>query len=235
MPRTYKLTWQPGSSGRPGRWRKKYHGRAHYFDGGRGKTDRDAYDTAVADWDRLKTKLDDDAPKPHQEAYHREIARWESVLAWSNKHGDASMSETTEAKLKELRQRLDTQTPAPIQPEDTFDGQFVRSIRAPQLDQAIRDVASSLDLESAVAATSQAEVSEPSQAATPRATTFVVPVRGVIDRDPLDVEKVVWNDRLKVMQGAHWSRLKLRSGHSSSSTSISGGATSHQESFQRVV
>ena len=29
MPRKYELTWQPGSGGRKGRLRKKYHGQAY--------------------------------------------------------------------------------------------------------------------------------------------------------------------------------------------------------------
>ena len=36
MARTFKLTWQAGTAGRGGRWRKKYKGQAYYFDGGRG-------------------------------------------------------------------------------------------------------------------------------------------------------------------------------------------------------
>lgn len=185
MPRTYKLTWQPGSTGRPGRWRKKYRGRSHYFDGGRGKTDREAYDAAVAAWEKLKVKLDDAAPKPHQEEYEREIYRWEAALSWSNKHGDSRMSVTAEERLAELRRRLDAPKPTPIRPEDTFDGQFDRSIRAPMLDKAIRELAADTFPEE------------------PRATTgmrtVVVPLVGAIDRDPLGNERLVWQDRLEVM------------------------------------
>jgi hypothetical protein len=69
MPRNYKLTWQPGASGRGGRWRKKYKGKSYYFGGGRGKTDREAYEAAWSDWERLKLKIDTAAPKQHQADY----------------------------------------------------------------------------------------------------------------------------------------------------------------------
>ena len=48
MPRKLKLTWQPGSGNRPGRWKKKYKGQSYYFPTGKGKSDSDAYQAALA-------------------------------------------------------------------------------------------------------------------------------------------------------------------------------------------
>ena len=82
MPRKFKLTWQPGSSGRGGRWRKKYKGKAYYFDGGNGKYDREAYNAALDAWDALKIKVDGEAPRPHQVDYERVVEEWQQVLTW---------------------------------------------------------------------------------------------------------------------------------------------------------
>ena len=106
MPRKHKLTWQPGANGRKGRWRKKYKGRSYYFPGGRGKSDREAYDTALEAWEKLKVRLDEEAPKPHQADYERAIVEWEFALSWSRKHGEDAMAATAMAKLDQLRKRL---------------------------------------------------------------------------------------------------------------------------------
>ena len=50
--------------GRKGRWRKKYKGHIYYFSGGRGKTDRGAYDAALLAWEKKRLSLDAAAPKP---------------------------------------------------------------------------------------------------------------------------------------------------------------------------
>ena len=95
MPRKYKLTWQPGSGNRPGRWRKKYKGKCHYFSSGRGKSDREAYDAALAAWERKKVEIDAALPKRHQADYGRAIREWQSVLTWCRKHpGDERMADT---------------------------------------------------------------------------------------------------------------------------------------------
>ena len=134
MPRTYKLTWQPGSDGRPGRWRKKYKRKAYYFSGGRGKSDRQAYETALAEWERLKLKIDASLPKPHQAEYERAIHEWESVLTWCRKHpGDDEMAHTALAKLDHLRRQFAFAKPGPVTREDTFQGHFDRVPCPPSL------------------------------------------------------------------------------------------------------
>ena len=64
MPRSRKLTWQAGTAGRTGRWRKKYRGRSYYFSGGRGKTDQIAYEYAVQAWEKKRLEVDAATPNP---------------------------------------------------------------------------------------------------------------------------------------------------------------------------
>ena len=55
------LTWQPQrtkSNPNAGRWRKMYQNRFHYFSGGRGKNDEQAYEEALGAWRVLKKKID---------------------------------------------------------------------------------------------------------------------------------------------------------------------------------
>jgi len=125
MPRNYKLTWQPGSAGRVGRWRKKYKRRSYYFPGGRGKTDREAYETALEAWEEKKREIDASTPKPYQAEYEKEIRKWELILAWCRKHvGEEEMAELAMTKLTLLRKRLSAPKPRPIGRQDTLDGQF---------------------------------------------------------------------------------------------------------------
>ena len=138
MPRKYKLTWQPGSGNRPGRWRKKYKGKCHYFSSGRGKSDREAYDAALAAWERKKVEIDAALPKPNQADYERAIREWQSVLTWCRKHpGDERMADTALARLKRLRNRFAATKPKPVTREDTFEGQFDRADWPPGLTEAI--------------------------------------------------------------------------------------------------
>lgn len=82
MPRSFKLTWQPGVEGRSGRWRRKYRGKVYYFDGGHGKSDREAYYRAVEKWEAKKTEVDAAAPRQYQLDYEAEITVWGQVYAW---------------------------------------------------------------------------------------------------------------------------------------------------------
>ncbi|MBC8875654.1 MAG: tyrosine-type recombinase/integrase [Planctomycetes bacterium] len=138
MPRKFKLTWQPGSGNRPGRWKKKYKGKSYYFSAGRGKSDRDAYEAAWAAWEKKKLRIDAALPKPHQAEYERAIREWESVLTWCRKHpGEEQMADTALAKLQRLRNRFAASKPKPITREDTFEGQFDRADWPPGLTEAI--------------------------------------------------------------------------------------------------
>ena len=124
MPKETELTWQPGSGNRNGRWKKIYRGKTYSFSGGRGKSDRDAYDAAVKVWQQQKLEADAHGPKPHQADYERVIREWESVRNWCREHGDPKMEEVAEHKLDDLRKRLSMTRPTKIVLADTLDGQF---------------------------------------------------------------------------------------------------------------
>jgi integrase len=126
MPRSVKLSWQPGAadSTRMGRWRKKYKGKVYYFPGGRGKSDRDAYDAAIAAWEQLKGKIDITTPRRHQRAYEAAIDQWEQVLAWSNKYGDREHADQAVEKLTSLRRRFMATKLSPLTRSDSFESNF---------------------------------------------------------------------------------------------------------------
>ena len=216
MPRKQILTWQTGTSGRAGRWRRKYKGRSYYFSGGRGKSDRDAYDAAVVAWERRKLQIDAEAPKPHQAEYERAIAEWELVLSWSRKHSEDAMADTAMAKLDQLRKRLSATKPNPLGAEDTFEGQFDRSLRYSGLDEAVAQLDTAVE-ESAsrgedvyghlpgyqeyVAAVRKFVEANRETSNETEAKTYVVPAQLDLNGpDSMTVEREVWRDRLAVMQ-----------------------------------
>jgi integrase len=125
MPRKYTLTWQAGSGSRTGRWRKKYRGVTYYFCGGRGKTDREAYQAAVDEWNSLKKKLDEAADNPYEEEYETAISEWEAIMRWSVQHNDDERAKLARQKLKELRTRLVARRPQPLTPDDRFQARFI--------------------------------------------------------------------------------------------------------------
>jgi integrase len=106
MPRSIKLSWQPGSRGKPGYWKKFYKGKVHYFPSGSGKSDTVAYDTAWAMWEQKKAEIDRTTPRKYQQDYELAIDEWEAVLSWSNRHGDREFAEVATRKLASLRPRF---------------------------------------------------------------------------------------------------------------------------------
>lgn len=124
MPRSFKLTWQPGIPGRPGRWRKKYKTKVYHFPGGTGKYDREAYDAAVAAWEIKKAEIDVTAPRKHQRDYEQCIDQWEKVLAWSNRNGDKEHAQQAEFKLANLRRRFALPKLSPLTRNDWFESNF---------------------------------------------------------------------------------------------------------------
>lgn len=182
MPRKYKLTWQPGAQGRVGRWRKKYKVRSHYFEGGRGKTDREAYDAALSNWERLKLKIDAAAPKPHQAEYDRAIGECEQVLAWCRRHQEVEMADAATEKLASLRQHLAARQARPVPAADTFEGQFDWSVRFPGWDQAMKEIGALVDSPSKESGT------EP----------LVIPPKHGWEEDSARRDMQIWNDRLQV-------------------------------------
>lgn len=124
MVRKTELTWQTGSKGRGGRWRKWHKGRAYHFPGGKGRSDREAYNAAVTEWRRLKVKLEQEIIKPHQEDYGTAIAEWDAVLRWSVQHGDDAHAGLARDKIKNLQRRLTGPKPRPLEECDRFMSQF---------------------------------------------------------------------------------------------------------------
>lgn len=120
MSKTLKLTWQPGRDGRAGRWRKKYQGKVYYFSGGRGKSDREAYENAVRQWELEKLKADAAAPRKYQAEYEDEIDLWDQVRTWAQRHGDMAMAQLAFEKRELLRSRLAAPILKPISADVRF-------------------------------------------------------------------------------------------------------------------
>ena len=145
MPRSRNLTWQAGTAGRTGRWRKKYRGRSYYFSGGGGKTDQVAYENAVQAWEKKKLEVDATTPKRHQADYDAAISEWQYVLSWCRKHSDDEMAAVATTKLAKLQTQLASPRPVAIARDDRLDGQFDMSVRNPALQQMLDDIAQSMD------------------------------------------------------------------------------------------
>jgi integrase len=200
MPRTRSLTWQPGSHGRPGRWRKKLRGRTYYFAGGRGKTDHAAYKAAQDKWVQIRAKVQAETPKRHQLEYEREIATWNRVLTWSRQNDEQPMAEIATNAIARLRAKLAVPIPPPLAATDSFDGYFEPAVRSPGLVRVIRALGSPDDY--------------------PIATLddgFIMPKLDKSGKftplpeapglwDSLKLEKEIWRDRLNVMQRAATSK-----------------------------
>ena len=137
MPRNRKLTWQAGTDGRGGRWRKKYRGRSYYFSGGRGKSDDIAYENALQAWEKKKVEVDAATPKRNQAEYDTAINEWQHVLSWCRKHADDEMAAVATTKLDKLRSQLASPRPVAIAFEDKLDGQFDLSVRNPALQEGL--------------------------------------------------------------------------------------------------
>ena len=231
MPRSFKLTWQLGAGQRPGRWRKKHRGKVYYFAGGRGKSDREAYMAALQEWEELKVEIDAQTPKRHQAAYEREIGLWDTVLVWCRANTEQEMALTATEKQARLRKGLAAAKPRPIRQEDTFGGQFERSVRDPSWRRTIVEIGASIEAASVstdpmpndtafgrafnAAREELAQLEIPSQA---MADSIIDP-KGIDMEvtDPLQREKDIWQDRLDVMKR--------------SAASVDQSTQAHQELF----
>lgn len=216
MARSFKLTWQAGSKSRAGRWRKKYKGRVYHFPGGRGKSDRDAYDAAIKEWEKLKHKIDAELPKPYETEYRRAIGEWESVLTWCRKHNDNATAEVAILKLDQLKREFGKRNPPPVRKADTFDGRFDPAVRHPdlkahlvkieELSRGSANIDASLEripgyVEYRAAADKFFDHLRQSDSSNVK-SHFVEPSKlQQFDLvDPLRIEQEIWADRLKVMQ-----------------------------------
>ena len=205
MPKTIKLSWQSGVGNREGRWKKIYRGKAYYFSGGKGKSDRDAYAAAWAAWEVLKANIDLTSPRKHQCDYEQCIDQWEQVLAWSNRYGDKERADQATEKLVILRRRFAAPKLSPLRRDDWFEANFDLPIDA----EWIRDLPKLVGL--APPAEVQAST-EPSPSlsvavalglAVPGEPVVITPSQKQIDYldgSPRRIERELWQDRLSVMK-----------------------------------
>ena len=194
MARTFKLTWQQGAAGRAGRWRKKYKGKAYYFPGGRGKSDREAYAAALAAWEAKKQEIDGTAVNSLQLDYEEAIEKWEDVLRWSRNHDDQSMAEEATDYLEKLRLRQEAVRLKPLTHYDRFEGRF--ALPREVLDQIMSCIPSG-----PLSEETKVEFAE-SLSRTMR-SSGPFNFRGVSEEafaDPLRTEKAIWEDRLKTQR-----------------------------------
>jgi len=188
LPRATKLTWQAGAGERSGRWRKKYRGKIYYFDGGYGKTDREAYEAAVRRWELEKLKADASQPRKYEQAYETAIDTWEQVLNWAKRHGDLETAQTGFEKLQKLRAALEAPLLSPLPPEDRFGSTFEPvTVAFPEdfLEQTARSLANG--------EVKFTEVPQPSAKDRMRHAQD-------LDGSPLRIQREVWDDRLESQQ-----------------------------------
>ncbi|TWU37934.1 hypothetical protein Q31b_47230 [Novipirellula aureliae] len=125
MPRKRKLTFQKGTRGRKGRWKKIYKGTNYYLGQGKSQSDIEGYQAALARWEEIKAQLDSRASvaePPKQKVYDDTIREWELVLAWSVQYAHDDTAEEARSKIADLRSRRDLKKPPPIEEEDRFFG-----------------------------------------------------------------------------------------------------------------
>lgn len=192
MARKLELTWQAGIGGRAGRWRKKYLGKSHYFDGGRGKTDREAYARAVENWQNKKRELLEEDSKPNESDYLDSLREWRAVRDWSAANDDQATLAQARTKIKDLETRLAGRRPPPITADDRFESRFCCPM--PLINLQIMDtlIGRKDDLESdkwkrygaRLAASDQGQIVPP-----PGAIEFS-------DGSPWRIEKEIWQDRI---------------------------------------
>lgn len=188
MSRSLKLTWQPGVGVRSGRWRKKYLGKVYYFDGGRGKSDREAYDAAVTRWELEKLKADAAAPREYQRDYETEIGVWDQVLTWSTRHGDTAMAQVAYEKREKIRSQLAAPILKPLPADDRFGAIFEpMTIKIP--DDLLERVANSLAAGEVTSITYSESTLETRKHHLQQ-----------LDGSSARIQKAVWDDRLASQQ-----------------------------------
>jgi integrase len=201
MERTLQLTWQPGEKNRKGRWRKRYQGGNFYFPGGRGKSDREAYQAALLEWQTIKKSLDAEVARRFEPDYLAEIEQWERMLGWARQHDDTEHADLAAARVKNLKVRLGKKVLPPLQSSETYDGWFTLAGRDPQLHAMMASLGEEIEQELRMLTHRS-----PGDVATSivRGRTVVVPNPAIWDNpDPLKTEQAIWNDRLAVADQTH--------------------------------
>lgn len=118
MSRPAALRWDAQRN----KWKVVYQGKKYRFDGGDGKSDREAKRRADVDWKTLKAQLDyqTERAKPHRVEYEKVIEEWSSVLAWSLEHDDHKYVAVARDKIASLERRLNQPVPPPLDWADRF-------------------------------------------------------------------------------------------------------------------
>jgi len=123
MPRAYKLTYNPGNPARgvPPRWRKIHRGQIYQWPAGSGKTDKVAYEAALAAWQQKKQELDQAEDRREEPAYLACIQQWEKILAIALQRGEGDWAKRAEAKRDDLKRRWGKPRLEPLTVEDTLE------------------------------------------------------------------------------------------------------------------
>ena len=187
MPRKTELTWQAGTGGRQGRWRKKYRGRVCYFPFGRSKSDLEGYKQAFQAWLEKKSEIDAEEalrPKAHQTEYDGAIENWTIVLQWSVENQDEEHTKLARRKIEQLKSRLSRDVLSPLAFEDKFESLYSEP---PERLRQFLDQVGFL------------EKNQPDPASP---TTIVLPqiVLDSMDGSPRRVKREQWSDRLAMQR-----------------------------------
>jgi integrase len=200
MPRKLELTFQKGSDGRLGRWRKKYLGKVHYLGNGKSQSDFESYKLAYAKWEKLKLEIEPAVvpiSKPFDADYDSVIQEWELALAWAIKNNDDAEAIVAREKVIGLRQRKASKTQIPIANEDRVFGRF-------RADPAILDNVADIALTNVKNATA-AEWDELRLSMRAMTNRMISPITPVVEGD-LDLlamvpeglrEELRWRDRIE--------------------------------------
>ena len=162
-----------------------YRGKKFRFDGGAGKSDREAKKRAEMEWRQVKARIDLEAEesKPNWGKYQAALSEWETVRQWCRGNPGAPMAEQMErlatAKIEQLRQRLEAEEPESLHLDDVFNGQFL--VRESPQEHLARVMQSLSEPDRQIDAIAGAPEPEP-----PLST--------------LDVEKAIWEERLSSRQ-----------------------------------
>ncbi len=191
MPRRRVLTWQPGASGRSGRWRKKYRGQVLYFPYGSSKSDESGYQQAIAEWQKRKAEIDAEealAIRPHQEQLNRAIDDWTTVLAWAIEHSDSNMADMARTKISALQARISASKLGPLTAADTVDALYRRSFDPGPI--TLAPLPESTDMPDGSNTTDEPTRAQP--------LLYQIPqnVLDLMDGSPERIQAEVWKDRL---------------------------------------
>ena len=186
MPRKYELTWQSGSGGRNGRWKKIYKGTFYYFAYGTSKSDVEGYRQALEAWRRKKEEIDKEEaqkPKPHQQEYEHAIDEWNLVLQWARERGDDETANRARQKLDALQANFAKSSPPPL-----AWGDGVLDIGMPP--DLIQSVADKIAMLPGVSVEPELKLRRPPPPAEERHDYL-------LDGHPWRVERKIWEDRLE--------------------------------------